>query len=125
MKRAVLLLLVIAACGDDANTVYYDSAHATADTFWNYPWPSDKRLGAHGAPDMTGFPNPRNVPILTSLMSNIPERRAWPAMSTGYFRFTAPIPERSPDVVMAAGPVYLVDIDPASPERGRTVPVVA
>ena len=125
MTRAVLLCLALAACGDDANTVYYESAHATADTFWNYPWPSDTRLDANGAPDMTGFPNPRNVPILTSLMSNIPERRGWPAMSTGYFRFTAPIPERTPDVVMVAGPVYLIDIDPASPERGRAVPVVA
>ena len=69
MKRGVLVVLAIAACGDDADTVYFDTSHATPETFWNAPWPSDQRLDANGAPDMTGFPNPRNVPILTSLMS--------------------------------------------------------
>ena len=112
MKYAALLAL--AACGGDAPTVYYDLKHTTtAATFWNYPWPSDQRLDASGAPDIAAFPNPRNVPILASLLSAVPERHGWPAMSIGYFRFTAP-------VTAGATGAYLVDI-----EQHTTLPVVA
>ena len=128
MKR-LALLASLAACSSDptGTTVYYDVAHAgTQATFFNYPWPSDKRLDANGAPDITAFPNPRNVPILTNLLSIVPDRHGWPVMAAGYFRFTAPITTTfSLDTPMAAGPIYLIDIDPASPERGTTFPVVA
>ncbi|MGE5187252.1 MAG: hypothetical protein ACM31C_34630, partial [Acidobacteriota bacterium] len=127
MKHLACLALALAACsGDASNTVYFDAAHhATAATYFDYPWPSDLRLDAAGAPDLTGFPNPRNVPILTDLMSIVPARTGFPVMAAGYFRFTAPIPDRTLDAVMTDGPVYLVDIDPMSPERGTTFPVVA
>ncbi len=124
----VALVALFAACGDDqdAQTVYFDLGNTTtADTFWNFPFPSDQRLDADGAPDMTGFPNPRNVPILTSLLSIVPDRRGWPMMSPAYFRFTAPVPATSLDVVLADGPLYLIDIDPDSPERGTKFPVIA
>lgn len=109
-----LALLALVACGSDAPTVYYDLAHTnTGATFWNYPWPSDQRLDANGAPDVAAYPNPRNVPIMTSLLSVVPERRGFPMMSIGYFRFTAKVEP----VVTAA---YLVDI-----EQKTTLPVVA
>jgi hypothetical protein len=126
--RALIALALVAAlpaCGDDGadKTVYYSLADTKTD-FFNYPFPSDERL-VDNVPDMTGFPNPREVPILTSLISIIPARTYWPAMSTGYFRFTAPIPPLDLDVVMAHGPAYLIDIDPASPDVGTLRPVVA
>lgn len=124
MRRLLAVTLLVAACGDDNDKTVYYSLADTKTEYWNFPFPSDQRL-ADGAPDITGFPNPRNVPILSSLLSNVPERRDWPAMSTGYFRFTAPIPPRDLDVVMLAGPAYLLDIDPDSPERGKLKPVVA
>jgi hypothetical protein len=128
MKRCVVAG-VLAACSSDPSgtTIYYDLAHTTTQaTFFNYPWPSDKRLDANGAPDLSAFPNTRNLPILTNLMSIVPNRQGWPMMAAGYFRFTAPITtEFSLDTPMAAGPVYLIDIDPASPELGTTYPVVA
>lgn len=110
--KYLALLLALAACGSDAPTVFFDAKHDTAETFWNAPWPSDTRLDAGGAPDITGFPNPRNVPILASLLSDIPERHGWPMMSIGYFRFTAP-------PAAADGQAYLVDI-----EQKSTVPIV-
>src|SRR5205823_5511581 len=69
------------------------------------------------APDMTGFPNPRGTAILDSLLSVIPERRGFPVMPAGYFRFTAAPP--------AMPQITLVDVDPSSPEQGATFPVVA
>jgi hypothetical protein len=112
MKK-YLALVALAACGSsDAPTVYFDRAHAnTAETFWDSPWPSDNRLDGSGETDVTGFPNPRSVPILNSLLSVIPERRGWPMMSIGYFRFTS-APE-------GMGKTYLVDI-----EQKTTIPVV-
>src|SRR5687768_259241 len=127
MKHIAFALLGLLACGDDAPTVYFQYGKtSTPETFWDYPFPSDRRLDAAGAPDMTGFPNPRNVPILTSLMSIVPDRRGFPVMSTAYFRFTAPIEAESLDVVYSEGaPYHLIDIDPNSPERGTQYQVIA
>src|SRR5688572_2558666 len=125
-RLAVIALVSLAACGDDGPTLYFDRSNTrTPETFWNFPFPSDHRLDASGAPDMTGFPNPRDVPILTSLLSIVPDRRGWPTMSTAYFRFTAPLDAKTLDVTLATGPVLLIDIDPSSPERGDVFPVVA
>jgi hypothetical protein len=126
---ALAFVTTWAGCGDDGptRTAYFDLAGsiATPATFWNLPFPSDLRLDASGAPDLTGFPNKRNVPILTSLMSVIPERRGFPVMPTAYVRFTAPVPARAITDVVADGSVLLVDIDPASTEVGATFAVVA
>jgi hypothetical protein len=127
MKQLPLLAVVsLVACGDDGPTVYFDFDHAnTVATFWDFPFPSDQRLDPNGAPEVTAFPNPRNLPILANLLSIVPDRRGWPMMTPAYFRFTAPVPATSLDVVLADGPLYLIDIDPASPERGSKFPVVA
>ena len=127
--RLALLLALAAACGDSGSstTVYFDLAHAnTQATFWDYPFPSDLRLDASGAPDLASFPNPRNVPLLRELLDIVPQRRGWPTMPAGYFRFTRPIQMQfSLDQVMTDGPIYLIDVDPSSPERGTKFPVVA
>jgi len=131
MRSLLALTLVLAACGDDApgSTVYFDLEGSIAEpaTFWNLPFPSDLRLAASGAPDLTGFPNPRNVPILNALLTTVDERRGWPVMPVAYVRFTAPVPERAiTDVIPAGDPsVVLLDIDPDSPELGTLYPIVA
>ena len=67
------------------------------------------------------------MPILNALLAVANDRLGWPTMPIAYFRFTAPVPERRiTDVIPAADPaVVLIDIDPASPERGAMVPLVA
>ena len=122
-------LVALAACGSSApaKSVYFDldGSVATADTFWNLPFPSDLRLDASGAPDVTGFPNPRNVPILKDLLALVPARRGFPVMSTAYVRFTAAVPDHAATDVITDGSVLLLDIDPNSPEKGTSFPVVA
>lgn len=124
--------LLLACGGNDgpARTVYFDLQGSLAEpaTFWNLPLPSDLRLAASGAPDLTGFPNPRNVPILTNLVSVTEERRGWPVMPAAYIRFTGQVPERSIADVIAPttdAPALLIDIDDSSPERGTRFPIVA
>jgi len=118
--------LAATACDDDVgNTVYFDVGNTdSAETFWNAPFPADSRLDANGAPDIAAFPNPRNVPILSSLLSLVSGRRGWPLMSAAYFRFTAAPPTHNLDIVYAGGPAWLLDIDPSSDEKGTTYPVV-
>jgi len=81
MRSLIALVLAMAACGGDdgpSRTAYFelDGSLATPATFWDLPFPSDLRLAANGAPDMTGFPNPRDVPILRALISVVDERRS-------------------------------------------------
>jgi hypothetical protein len=123
---AFVAITNVVACGDDdASTVYFNAgATSTPETFFDFPLPADIRLDVSGAPDLAAFPNPRGVPILADLLALVPDRRGWPVMATGYFRFTAPIPDRSLDIVYNAGAIRLVDIDPDSAERGRQFPVV-
>ncbi|HEY4240082.1 MAG TPA: hypothetical protein VGM88_09715 [Kofleriaceae bacterium] len=142
-RRLALLALLVAACGDNhagssdgggdgptAQLAYFDATgpHDTFDTFWNLPWPSDERLTDGGAPDLTGFPDRRTLPILVSLESAVGDRKGWPTMPAAYFRFSVGVPARSLDDVIAPtadAPAFLVDIDATSPEVGTMYPIVA
>jgi hypothetical protein len=68
--------MLAAGCGDgDAGTraVFdLDGPIDTAETFWNLPMPSDLRLAPGGAPDLDGYPNPRDVPIMRDLLTVAP-----------------------------------------------------
>lgn len=128
------LALALAACGDDAappaTVVAFDldGRVDTPATYWDHPFPSDLRLLADGRPDLAAFPNPRQAPILTDLLSVARDRRGFPVMPVAYFRFSGPLaPRGHTDVLPAAAtaPILIVDIDPASPERGRLFATVA
>jgi hypothetical protein len=95
--------------------------------FFAFPYPSDLRLTKEGTPDVASFPNP-NVEILDGLKKGAGARKGFPVVPVGYFTFTAkPQPFEADDVVPggAAAPLLLVDVDAASPDRGKLFPVVA
>ncbi len=109
-------------------SVFDPAADLTDPThFYDLPYPSDLRLTPAGRPDLRGFPRRGNlVPGVIELAG---DRPGWPVIALGYLRFTAPLQPRSPDRVLGpddpSAPVMLVDVDPASPDRGRRYPVVA
>lgn len=131
------VLLLSLGCGDDGGPppaegegarVFFDleGATTTDDTFFDHPFPSDLRRTDTG-PDLTGYPT-GGAALLEDLASVAADRRGYPVLPVAYFRFDAPLAERRPDELIAAdpsSPVLLVDVDPASPERGRLVPTVA
>jgi len=128
------MLLVVAACGGDESSgppdVYFDLAapHDTYATFWDQPFPSDLRLNDDGTLDLAGYPNQRELPIVDALLEIARLHVGAPQMAISYVRFGVAVPERRHGDVIAgglAGDVFLIDVDPDSPERGRTVPVVA
>jgi hypothetical protein len=133
VRWPLLFVALTAACGgsDPAPTALFDLAAPvdTAETYWDLPFPSDLRLAASGAPDIAAFPNPRNTPILQSLLTSIDARRGWSTMPVAYFRFSAAIPAYDLDTVIDPASDHpaalLIDIDPASEEFGQRFPLVA
>jgi hypothetical protein len=97
--------------------------------FYDVPYPSDLRLTAQGTPDVAGFRRPAAAAtLLDGLIETAQQRRGFPTLSVGYFRFTAPVASQDPATVIPAertARVLLVDVDPRSDERGRLVPTVA
>ncbi len=121
-----LAFVALAACtaAPATSTVAFDlDAPLDAATFWDLPFPSDLRLTADGRPDLAGFPNVRDLPVVNDLLAVARERRGFPVMPIAWFRFPDGAPAHALDTL--AGSATLVDIDPASPERGTEYPVIA
>lgn len=96
--------------------------------FYDLPFPSDLRRTAGGRPDYAGMPIPATAGLVRSVLSVAQERTGFPVVPVAWFRFDGPLAPRSlGDVIpaAAASPVLLIDVDPASPERGRLIPTVA
>lgn len=128
---ALLPLLATFACdpSTDAPTVAFElDAPLAGETYWDLPFPSDLRLTADGRPDLEGFPNPRALPVLEALRSVARERAGYPVMPIAWFRFTHEPPARSlAETILPStdADALLVDIDPASDERGALHAIVA
>lgn len=102
---------------------------AAATDFFAFPWPSALRLTGDGHPSLAGFPTQAAVDTLTDLVP-LAEARATGAscVTAVYFAFDGPLDPASlpPDAaatVEAEAAVYVIDVDPGSPERGRRHPV--
>ena len=111
-------------------TVAFDlSADFTKESsFFSFPYPSDLRLSASGGPIGSAFPNPLGKTLVEGLRSIAGDRAGFPVMPVAYFHFSAAVAQRNIDDVIAANagsPILLVDIDPASPDRGALIPTVA
>ncbi len=116
------------AASSDTKVIFeLDADFADEARFWDFPYPSDLRLKG-GAPISSGFPNPLGKKLVENLRSAAGGRKGFPVVPTGYFHFDAPLAKRTPSTVIAAdakSPVFLVDVDPASPDRGKLTPLVA
>jgi hypothetical protein len=117
----------------DGPTVAFElDGPLAATTFYDFPFPSDLRLTADGKLDVAGFPNDRNLPVLSALLSGAAAHRGTSVSPITYFRFTAPTPAYSvddmiDDVIPAdpASPAWILDVDPDSDERGTLYPSMA
>jgi hypothetical protein len=100
----------------------------SSDHFFDFPWPSDLRLSASGAPDLTGVANPTLSQVFEGLRKIAQQRAGFPVVPVAWFRFTADLAPRAPMDVIAAdpsSPILLVDVDPASSTRGKLLPTIA
>lgn len=93
------------------------------------PFPSDVYRDAEGKLDLRGFPNPRNVALLDTVLRTVNEQTpGFGTSSTYYVGFDGPIDTRALPVDGQASladdsPLQLIDVDPDSPRRGERLPV--
>ncbi|MBZ0253536.1 MAG: hypothetical protein K8I02_09375, partial [Candidatus Methylomirabilis sp.] len=97
--------------------------------FFDLPFPTDLRLTPDGHPDLTGFPNPKGLAIVrahaeTAARDNV----GWETAQPIWIRFTgrldaARLPRNPAAYASPAAPIQLVDVDDASHERGRRLPL--
>lgn len=139
MRRAafavVTALAVLAACGSEGSptavetaslfVVPDDLATLSQATFFDHPFPSDLRREADGTVRFAGWPNPFSIPLLRDFLAAMDHHLDGFSPATAiYLRFNAPIdpatlPADPPASLASDASVQLVDVDPASPERGK------
>jgi hypothetical protein len=97
-----------------------DGAH-----FYDHPWPSDLRRDPGGAIHFGGFYNPHDAPLFATYVSALDGLLdGFSPAAPGYLRFTGDIdpttlPASPPNSLDAGATLQLIDVDPASPERGQ------
>jgi hypothetical protein len=141
MRRNILAGLLLAlGCGSsqsgptgstDATSPIFTapaSLDELADThFFDHPFPSDLRRepDATGTARFKGFPNPRQEPILDNYIGALAGLLdGFSPTTAAYLRFTGPIdpstlPQDPPASIAEGAAAFILDVDPASPERAK------
>ena len=132
-------VLVLVACGSDSSGSSPQPSGPTRSVFivptsldvleggafFDHPFPSDLRKDAGGAVVFKGFPNPQGLPLLAEYVTashGLLEGFSTAAATT--LRFDGPLDSRTlpadpPASLANDSSVQIVDVDPASPERGK------
>lgn len=96
---------------------------------FSLPWPNDLARDAHGKVSFALFPHDGVHPLVSEYLHDFEGQLNGFSLSAAiYLRFgmpldTSTLPTSPSATTMAASSVSLIDIDPASPEHGRRVPV--
>ena len=122
-------VLVAAGCADDGVTAYFAvPGSTTGDDFYALPFPNDLWRHGDGSLDLSEFPTNS---VIADTVRMIVERDldGFGLNAAIFARFSGELDPASlptPAGSMQAGAaVYLVDVDPDSPDRGTRVPIVA
>jgi hypothetical protein len=135
--RRLLAALAVAALGAAAlggcsseaaagTTVNFVLPGAAAADYFDLPFPNELRRRPDGTLDLDGVPRPTDLAAgyLDAIAAGAD---GFGTQSAIYFRLSGPLDAASlPDpagATQATASVQLVDVDPASPDRGRRVPV--
>jgi len=126
--RFVVAFGLCAGCASEVTALFAVPGGSPADDFYALPFPSDLRRHDDGTLDLSGFPT--NAPIAETVRQLAERDLDGFGLNAAMFaRFSGPLDPASlptPAQSMAAGAsVYVVDIDPDSPERGQRTPVIA
>lgn len=100
-----------------------------AKSFWSLPLPSDLRAREDGTVDYTGYPTPKSAVADAWLQTATKRSVHGYGVNNGVFFplsgeiDTSTLPSSAKAATEKDASVFLVDIDPASPERGRRFPL--
>lgn len=126
--QALAFLVGVAACGDNlSGTTALFAVEAPGDDYYALPFPNDLYRTPDGTLDLSNFP--ANSIILDQYRVAAQALDGFGLNGAMSSRFTAPLdPKSLPDPAGSLEPsasVYLVDVDPASPNLGTRTPIIA
>lgn len=112
------MILLLLACNNAATpSLRMDFAAG----FYDAPFPSEGR-------DVADFPNPDGVPLVEQLRALLADPAGFGRTSAVFFTAERPLDPASlptlSETTEPGAPIYLIDIDPDSPERGRRIPLL-
>ncbi|MBA3453949.1 MAG: hypothetical protein H0T42_12715 [Deltaproteobacteria bacterium] len=126
MGRTGLLLVLVAAGACDASTTTALFAVSAGETFYDLPYPNDLRRHADGRLDLSLLPT--NSLIVDQVRAAAETLDGFGLNAAIYARFDGGLdPASLPDAAGSlsdTSAVYLVNVDPDSPERGQKTPIV-
>ncbi len=120
--------LLLVGCAEDVTAYFAVPGSTTGDDFYALPYPNNWWRSDDGHLDLSQFPT--NA-VIANTVRDIAQRDldGFGLSAAIYARFSGGVDPNSvatPDESMKAGAsVYLIDIDPSSPERGTRVPIKA
>ncbi len=128
MRCSALLLLIVTACSDVPTTALFTiDGSATPETFYDLPFPNDLRRHDDGSLDLSVFPT--NSLIVDQIRAAAETLDGFGLNAAIYARFDGALdPTSLPDPaasVTDGAAVYLVNVDPDSPDRGQRLPIIA
>jgi hypothetical protein len=108
--------------------VFHVPRGGTFPNVFDTPFPSDMRLRADGHIDLTGYPTNGRSLVQTYVSTSQEDLTGFGTNSAIYFRFDGDPcascwPTAAADTLVTGSPVFLVNIDPASPEYGARTPL--
>lgn len=124
----LLGLLGLAACDDGSTTQakFAVPGASAAGDFYDLPFPNDLRRHTDGTLDLSLFPT--NALLVDQIRAAAESLDGFSLNAAMFARFTGPLdPASLPDPAASLTPaasVYLVNVDPASPDRGQRTPIV-
>jgi len=131
MRSLILVVVTLAACGpplvERSTRARFDSSSSD---FWALPLPSDLRIQEDGSTDLEEWPGDWSSDLLTIWLRSANDRlrNGWGLTPGVFVQLTGPIdPDSLPADAAAStrsdATVFLLDVDPDSPERGQRIPV--
>ena len=115
------LVVLSTGCTSDSNL---PTLRTSGPDFFDSPWPSDRRT-VGGKPDMSGFPGTEDYALVQTYLEQIEELDGFGTNSPIFIQLDGDISSlpTTEDTLRADDPLFLVDVDVNSPERGQIIPL--
>lgn len=99
--------------------------------FWGLPMPSDLRIEEDGTTDLDAWPGDWDNELVTMWLraTNEKLKGRWGLSSGAFFQTSAPVdpstlPADADASLQASASVFMVDVDPTSPDKGARIPLL-
>ena len=102
---------------------------ALTQSFFDFPFPHDQRRKSSGYIDISDYPNPKRIKILSDYISLADqELKGFGTNSPIYLRFDQPLSNstlhmKPKDTMDFSSPIYLLNVEPGDPHQGEFIPL--